>query len=221
MEIVMAKVHVPSRPAASWTSTQAYVLAAFCLVLGVTLGYLFRGSASPDADAVSVSSATGTSTSGMPGPTPAQPSPAQMKEMLDHASAPLLETLKGNPNDFATIVKLGNLYYDSKQYPEAIAYYQRALKLQANNPDIITDMGTAYWYTGDADKALAEFKKSLKIRPGHAGTLFNMGVVQWQGKMDPAAAVQAWQELLRANPNYPQRQQIEDFITKAKQHLKA
>ena len=31
------------------TGTQAYLLAAFCLVLGVALGYLFRGSASPAA----------------------------------------------------------------------------------------------------------------------------------------------------------------------------
>ena len=30
-----------------WTDTQAYILAVFCLVLGVALGYLFRGSASP------------------------------------------------------------------------------------------------------------------------------------------------------------------------------
>ena len=31
----------------NWTGTQAYVLAVSCLVLGVALGYLFRGSASP------------------------------------------------------------------------------------------------------------------------------------------------------------------------------
>ena len=33
----------------TWTSAQAYILAVFCLVLGVALGYLFRGSASPAA----------------------------------------------------------------------------------------------------------------------------------------------------------------------------
>ena len=35
-----------------WTSAQAYLLAAFCLLLGVALGYLFRGSASPTTTAV-------------------------------------------------------------------------------------------------------------------------------------------------------------------------
>ena len=38
--------HAQVRNEASWTSTQAYILAAFCLVLGVALGYLFRGSGS-------------------------------------------------------------------------------------------------------------------------------------------------------------------------------
>lgn len=210
-----------SRSEASWTSTQAYVLAVFCLILGVVLGYLFRGSASPDVNAASASGQTSSGVpQGMGGEAAAQPTPAQLKEMFDRASAPLLEALKKNPNDFGSIVKLGNLYYDSKQYPQAIEYYDRALKIQPNNADVITDKGTAYWYTGDADKAIVEFKKSLKVRPDHPGTLFNMGVVEWQGKADPAAAVEAWEQLLKTNPNYPQRQQIEDFISKAKQHLK-
>jgi len=204
------------RPQATWTGTQAYVLAAFCLVLGVALGYLFRGSASPEATDASPTPAVGTP-QGMGN---AQPSPAQLKAMFDRASAPLLDAIKANPNDFDSIVKLGNLYYDGRQYPDAIKYYERALQIRADNADVRTDLGTAYWYTGDADRAIAEFKRSLKVRPDHPGTLFNMGVVKWQGKMDPAGAVAAWEELLRRNPNYPQRQQVEEFIEKAKQHVK-
>ncbi len=205
-----------TRSEAPWTNTQAYLLAAFCLVLGVTLGYLFRGSASPDANIASA--ATGSASSATQAAAPQDP--AQAKAMLDKATAPLLEAIKNNPNDLESIVGLGNVYYDSRQYPQAIHYYQQALQLQPENADVITDLGTAYWYTGDADKAITQFKKSLKIRPNHAGTLFNMGIVEWQGKMDPSAAVTAWEQLLKTNPDYPQKQQIEDFIAKAKEHLK-
>ena len=207
---------VSTRREAPWTNTQAYLLAAFCLVLGVTLGYLFRGSASPDAN--TASAATGSASSAAQAAAPQDP--AQMKAMLDKATAPLLEAIKNNPNDLESIVGLGNVYYDGQQYPQAIHYYEQALQLRPENADVITDLGTAYWYMGDADKAIAQFKKSLKIRPNHAGTLFNMGIVEWQGKMDPSAAVTAWEQLLKTNPDYPQRQQIEDFIAKAKQHLK-
>jgi cytochrome c-type biogenesis protein CcmH/NrfG len=207
---------VSPRSEAPWTNTQAYMLAAFCLVLGVTLGYLFRGSASPGAN--TASAATGSATSTAQGASPHDP--AQMKAMLDKATAPLLEVIKNNPNDFESVVGLGNVYYDTQQYPQAVHFYEQALRLQPDNADVITDLGTAYWYTGDADKAIVQFKRSLKIRPNHAGTLFNMGIVEWQGKMDPNAAVTAWEQLLKTNPDYPQKQQIEDFIAKAKQHLK-
>ena len=79
-------------------------------------------------------------------------------------------------------------------------------------------MGTAYWYTGNADKAIAELQNSLKYRPGHPQTLFNLGWVRWQGKTDPKGAVEAWEQLLKANPDYPQRQQVEQYIAKAKEH---
>lgn len=198
----------------TWTNSQAYVLAAFCLMLGVTLGYLFRGSASQEIPATSQVAAGGIP-QGMGG---GQLTPEQQKAMIDRAAAPLLEAVQNNPNDFAAIVKLGNLYYDGQQYLQAIGTYERALTIDPNNPDVLTDLGTAYWYANAPDKALADFQKSLKIRPNHAGTLFNMGVVKWQGKGDPAGAVAAWQELLKENPDYPQRQQVEEFIAKAKQH---
>jgi cytochrome c-type biogenesis protein CcmH/NrfG len=212
----VAKVaHAGVQPEALWNSKQAYLLAVFCLLLGIPLGYFFRGSASPEP-----ASPKSSEISGLPQPMSdqAQPSPEQMKAMVDRAAAPLLEQLKANPNDPDTLAKVGNVYFDSHQYGDAINYYVQALKLRPDNPDVRTDLGTAYWYSGNADKAIEQFQQSLKIRPDHAGTLFNLGVVRWQGKADPKGAVQAWEELLRRNPDYPQKQQVLDYIEKAKQH---
>ena len=94
-----------------------------------------------------------------------------------------------NPNDFDSLVKLGNLFYDGKEFPGAIQYYERALAIHPDNPDVRTDMGTAYWYTGNAEKAMAAMETSLKYRPGHPQTLFNLGWVRWQGKQDPKGAI--------------------------------
>ena len=207
--------HPQSADRGNWTGTQAYILAVFCLVLGVALGYLFRGSASPAPQTAAASApADGNSAQGT------QLTPEQQKEMLDQAVAPLLATLKTNSDDVDTIVKLGNLYYDARQYPEAIKYYQLAAKSQPKNADLLTDLGTARWYTGDADGAIAEFQKALKYQPDHPGTLFNLGIVRWQGKSDPNGAVEAWQQFLQKNPNYPQKQQLQEYIEKAKQHAK-
>jgi cytochrome c-type biogenesis protein CcmH len=211
--------HPQAAGSESSTSRQTYVLAVFCLVLGVALGYLFRGSASPAVATTEASALTGDS-SPQGRPTPAQVNPGQQKAMLDQSVTPLLATLKTSPDDFDTIMKVANLYYDAQQFPEAVKYYRLAVKNQPKNPDLLTDLGTSLWYTGDADAAIAEFQTALKYRPDHPGTLFNLGVVRWQGKMDPEGAAQAWEELLRRNPNYPQKQQIQEYIDKAKQHAK-
>lgn len=195
--------------AGPWNATQAYLLAAFCLILGVALGYLFRGSASPAAPAASVA----TQQAG-----PSQTSDASMEAALAQAAAPLLEAVNKDAKDYDSLVKLGNLFYDGKQFPRAIEYYERALAIHPESADVRTDMGTAYWYAGNADKAVAAMETSLKYRPGHPQTLFNLGWVRWQGKADAKGAVEAWQELLKANPDYPQKEQVEQYIAKAKEH---
>jgi cytochrome c-type biogenesis protein CcmH/NrfG len=196
-----------------WTAKEAYLLAAFCLLLGVALGYLFRGSASPAATQAVASTTTQQGSAFQK-----QQADPNAQAALAQAAAPLLESVNKDPNDFESLVKLGNLYYDGQQFPNAIQYYERALVIHPDNPDVRTDMGTAYWYTGNAEKALAAMEMSLKYRPGHPQTLFNLGWVRWQGKQDPKGAIEAWQQLLKANPNYPQRQQVEQYIAKAKEH---
>jgi cytochrome c-type biogenesis protein CcmH/NrfG len=201
-----------------WSSTQAYVLAVFCLLLGVGLGYLFRGSAAPATAQASVATAAQPGGNGMGSNAAQQPNSADVQAAVAQAAAPLLDAVSKNPNDFDSLVKLGNLFYDGQQYPGAIQYYERALAIHPDNPDVRTDMGTAYWYTGNADKAIEAMNGSLKYRPGHPQTLFNLGWVRWQGKQDPKGAIEAWQQLLKANPDYPQKQQVEEYIAKAKEH---
>jgi cytochrome c-type biogenesis protein CcmH/NrfG len=192
------------------TGRQAYLLAAFCLVLGVALGYLFRGSASPAAQPAVAAAVQQDNGSAKPG--------AEALAAVAQAAAPYLEAVKQNPNDYDSLVKLGNVFYDGQQFPEAVGYYERALVIHPENADVRTDMGTAYWYAGNADKAVAAMEISLKYRPGHPQTLFNLGWVRWQGKADPKGAIEAWQQLLKANPDYPQKQQVEQYIAKAKEH---
>jgi cytochrome c-type biogenesis protein CcmH/NrfG len=194
-----------------WTSAQAYLLAAFCLLLGVALGYLFRGSASPTTTAVAAGTSQQQGTS-------SKRDDAKAQAAVTQSAAPLQLAIEKDPNDYDSLVKLGNVYYDGQQYQTAIGYYDRALKIHPENSDVRTDMGTAYWYAGDATKALETMEASLKYQPGHPQTLFNLGWVRWQGKGDPKGAIEAWQQLLKANPDYPQKQQVEQYIAKAKEH---
>jgi len=199
-----------------WTSVQAYVLAAICLLVGIAGGWFIRGSQSPAA-------ATETASASAPAMgnanVPAQaPTPAEMQKMADTQAAPLLEKLKADASNAGLLANIGNIYYDTQQYPTAIDYYQRALKVDPANAGIRTDMATAYWYTGNADTAIAEFQKSLTYEPNKANTLFNLGIVEWQGKMDIDKATATWQKLLDTNPNYEGKDKVLELMAQAKKH---
>ncbi|HLB88395.1 MAG TPA: tetratricopeptide repeat protein [Terriglobales bacterium] len=202
-------------PTDQWTSAQAYVLAVVCLLVGVAGGWFIRGSQPPVSDVPAESaSAAPFATMG----TQQMPSPERMKQMAATQAAPLLDKLKSDPGNPELLANIGNIYYDTQQYPAAIDYYQRSLKVQPANAGVRTDLGTAYWYMGNADTALDEFNKALKYEPNKPNTLFNLGIVRWQGKMDVDGAVVAWQKLLDTNPNYEAKDKVQQLIAQAKKH---
>jgi cytochrome c-type biogenesis protein CcmH/NrfG len=199
----------------TWTSTQAYAIACICLLMGIAVGYLVRGAgqsaapvqaqageAVPPADAAAMQQ---------------QPTPEQMKRMADKKAEPLLAQLQSDPNNPQLLAEIGNLYYDTQNYPDAIGYYQKSLALK-EDPNVRTDMGTAYYYSGDADTGLAQFSRTLKEFPNFENALFNTGMVKFQAKMDVNGAIAAWEQMLKANPGSPRRAEIEKLIANARQH---
>jgi len=201
---------------AAWSSAQAYTIAVLCLLVGIAAGWFIRGSQSPAAAPVAASAAT-QAPAGM-GDASAQPTPEQMKKMADAQAAPLVKQLESDPNNADLLAKIGNIYYDTQQYPVAIDYYQRFLKLQPRNTNVRTDLATAYWYLGSVDNSIAEFDKALSYEPNKPNALFNLGVVKWQGKMDVNGAVAAWQKLLATNPTYENKDKVEQLIAQARKH---
>ena len=191
-------------------------MAAICLIVGLAIGYLIRGSASP---AVPIRAAASSDTQdphaamGQQG----MPSLADMKRMADKQAEPLLATLKHDPTDVQTLNKTALTYKAAHQFQEAIAYFQKALAIDPKNVPIRTDMASCMYYSGDVDGAITELQKSLTYNPRHAGTLMNLGIIKWQGKQDVSGAITAWQTLLRLNPDFPQKNVIEHLIEQAKQ----
>jgi cytochrome c-type biogenesis protein CcmH/NrfG len=73
-------------------------------------------------------------------------------------------------------------------------------------------MGTAFWFMGNSGRAIAEFNKALAFAPNNPNTLFNLGLVKWKGNQDAAGARAAWEQLLKADPAYEQKDQVEKML---------
>jgi cytochrome c-type biogenesis protein CcmH/NrfG len=202
-------------PREPWTSKQAILLSAVCLIVGIGGGWLIRALQTPTATG-SAQAEPVSEPANSAAPASQTPDTARLKEMADVQAAPLLDKLKSDPNNPDFLAGIGNVYYDAQQYPTAVDYYGRALKTDPSNAAVRTDMATAYWYMGDADAAIAEFNKALRYAPNNANTLFNLGLVKWKGKMDSAGAIADWQKLLATNPNYEAKDKVEQMIAEAK-----
>jgi cytochrome c-type biogenesis protein CcmH/NrfG len=123
-----------------------------------------------------------------------------MKQMADKKAAPLLEKLKGDPNNSDLLIQVGNIYKSTHQFKDAAGYYDKALQVDPKNVAIRTEMASCLYYNGDVDGAISQLQQSLHYDPKDANSLFNLGMIKWRGKQDDKGALAAWQQLLKSNP---------------------
>ncbi|HVO59860.1 MAG TPA: tetratricopeptide repeat protein [Terriglobales bacterium] len=206
-----------------WETKQVYVLSAICLLLGAMLGYLLRGSASPQPPAVPAAHQTHANGPGVPGHSGLMPTLEQMKHMADTQAEPLLAKMRANPNDASVLIQIGNVYRSAHQFKDATDYYSKALQLDPRNVAIRTELASCLYYTGDADGALAQLRQALQTDPKDSNSLFNLGVIEWREKKDAASAIAAWNQLLKSNPSLAaeKRTQVQKLIAEVKEQSKA
>jgi cytochrome c-type biogenesis protein CcmH/NrfG len=144
-------------------------------------------------------------------------SAAQLPE--DRSSLELLNRLNeleklslADPQNVDYRTEIGNIYYDLGRYQNALDAYEQSLKLKPQNPSVATDAATCYHNVGQDDKALELLDEVLQFSPGFSQALFNKGVILIKGKGNLAAGIAVWEELLRTNPDFSQRAELEEQI---------
>jgi tetratricopeptide (TPR) repeat protein len=109
------------------------------------------------------------------------------------------------PQDYETIVALGNVHLDLGQINKDNAaieqsreFYRKALSIKKDDADVQNDLGLTYFFAAppDAEKAIAEYEKALAMNPKHEKSLEN---------------------LIRAHLSLGKIKEAEDFLNKLKQ----
>ena len=196
---MVEELTAPSTAGQSLPATHVYVMATMCLAAGLAVGYLWRGPQTiappPRPSAVVASPSSSPHAAG--GHTPTL---EEMKQIADKQASPLLEKLKGDPNNSALLAQVGATYHASHQFKEASAYYEKAVQIEPGNMVLRNKLASSLYRSGDVEGAIAQLNEGLRHDPKDANSLFNLGMIRLQGKGDGKGAVAAWQQLLKSNP---------------------
>lgn len=142
---------------------------------------------------------------------PAAPAPQAGAPDLDAHIAAAKRTAEANPEDRRAWVALGNAYFDADRPQDSIDAYDRALRLDPDDPNVITDQGVMYVALRQFDKALANFQKANRLDPNHRQSLFNIGVA-YAGLEDPVHAEEAWKQVIQTAPGSPDAEKARGAI---------
>ncbi len=82
---------------------------------------------------------------------------------LDEAHQQYLMLEKEHPDEYNVAVHLGRILFYKKQYEQAIAYYNKALKLRSSDSEAMGGIGMCYFQLGDMKKAHDNLDQAVKL----------------------------------------------------------
>ena len=98
--------------------------------------------------------------------------------------------------------------FDAAQFQKAVEYYEKAVKIIGENPDLLTEVGIAYRRLGKPITAVTYFTRAHKADPKHAPSAFQLGLVKLHDLSDNQGALEAWEEYLKLAPEGPRAEMI-------------
>jgi cytochrome c-type biogenesis protein CcmH/NrfG len=124
--------------------------------------------------------------------------PKQSRSADNEEEIQLSKSILGkDPNNLQALANLGNAYFDTDRYQDAIETYSKALAIDPRNPDVRTDRGIMYRKLKQFDKAVEDFRRAARDDSKHLNSRFNLGVTLRNDMNDYPGAIQAWEDFLK------------------------
>jgi len=121
-----------------------------------------------------------------------------------------------DPKDVEAMAALGNANLALKRFDHAKEWYERALKVDPNRPEIRMNLAIALRFLGKPDDAMAELNRVLAKDPKNATALYNLGVILLEDKHDQQKAIAKWEALMKAHPDYPHATELRQVVESLK-----
>lgn len=122
-------------------------------------------------------------------------------EAYDKSIEYLKQANKLKPEDYPTVVNIGNAYFDSGNYAEAEKWYTSALEKKTDDENVRTDLGLTFIFRDppNYDRAIKEFETVLAKNINHPQALQNL-TVAYTKKGNAAKATETVNKLEEVDP---------------------
>ena len=127
--------------------------------------------------------------------------------------------MERNETSFPALIKLANLYFDRESFNQAITYYEKAIAINPNDPNVLTDLGIMYRRVGNPEKAVSLFQQARKVDPAHENATLNLGIVYFHDLNDKASALKAWEDYLALGAQGERVDQIRRTVEQLRKSL--
>ena len=130
----------------------------------------------------------------------------------------LEQYLKANPKDPKAWAQLGNIFFDSDQFANAVDAYQKSLEITPGQIGVLTDMGVMYRRNKQPQKAIEAFDKAILIDPSFETSRFNKGIVLLHDLNDVEGGIRTWEKIVEINPvaMAPNGESVDSLIQRMK-----
>ena len=127
---------------------------------------------------------------------------AQKKNFLDSVYL-ISKAIHIRNNVHTAYANRGNAYKELTRYPEALADYHQAIKLNPDSPENHYNLGILYYLMRNFSEALIHYGKAIKLNPHYADAYQNLGVtLQDLQRYDEAE--RAYRLAISLQPDYPE-----------------
>jgi protein O-mannosyl-transferase len=110
-------------------------------------------------------------------------------------------TIERNPTAWMAHDNLGALLFREGRVREAIVHFQKAVEIDAEQPEPQANLGNALLQNGDVEKAIAQYYNALRIKPNYAEVHYNLGnALLHNGRADEA--IDHYEKAIALKPDY-------------------
>jgi tetratricopeptide (TPR) repeat protein len=134
---------------------------------------------------------------------PRMTAPPVYQAQLSKANKEYLSFIMARPDQWTSHYNMGNYKLGRGETKDAIASYQKALKLEPQAVMAMVNSSIAYAQMGENGKAEQSLQKALKLAPDNAAANFNMGLLKAE-KKEPKQAETYLRNAFKADPQMAQ-----------------